>query len=127
MTADNTPNSNRPSQPYRPQVRGANHYADINKDITASVQAIDSKELFNIHIKAINKGGTMETPSQSEPTPDDNRFLLNMIFKPHEPGLRLRPGEIQLLLAYIGDLLQEIEEEEKKIIEEEGNAENRTV
>ena len=44
---------------------------------------------------------------------------VNLTFKPEEPGQRLRTAETQLLLAYIGEILQEVEIEERKIIEEE--------
>jgi hypothetical protein len=33
-------------------------------------------------------------------------------FKPIEPGLKLRPEETQLFLAYIGEILKELEDEE---------------
>lgn len=45
----------------------------------------------------------------------EEQFLIDLIFKPNEPGLRLRPAETQLLLAYISEILQEIEEEEKQL------------
>jgi hypothetical protein len=50
---------------------------------------------------------------------NEEQFLIELIFKPKEPGLRLRPAETQLLLAYIGEILQEVELEEKRILEEE--------
>ena len=56
--------------------------------------------------------------SKSEHTAEQG-FLLNIIFKPNETGLRLRPEETQLLLAYIGEILKEIEIEEKLIIQEQ--------
>lgn len=39
-------------------------------------------------------------------------FLCDLIFKPLDPKLKLRPEESQLLLAYIGEILKEIEAEE---------------
>ena len=44
---------------------------------------------------------------------------IKLEFKPDEPNSGLRPAETRLLLAYIGEILQEIEIEERKIIEEE--------
>jgi len=46
---------------------------------------------------------------------------VELIFKP-EPVDGLRPEEMQLLQAYIGEILQEIEHEEKLIIEAEKKA-----
>ena len=47
---------------------------------------------------------------------------VNLTFKPEEPGCRLRPAETRLLLAYIGEILQEVEVEERRIIAEERKA-----
>ena len=49
----------------------------------------------------------------------EQRFLVDLIFKTEEPGMRLRPAETQLLLAYIGEILKEVESEEQRIIAEE--------
>lgn len=49
-------------------------------------------------------------------TINEERFLIDLIFKPNEPGLILRPEETQLLLAYIGEILKEIQEEEKLLV-----------
>ncbi len=93
-------------QPQRPPFSGHNHYADLKSDMTAT-----SKELFTITITAATKqGGDM-----TQATINEERFLIDLIFKPNEPGLILRPEEIQLLLAYIGEILREIAEEEKLI------------
>jgi hypothetical protein len=40
-------------------------------------------------------------------------FLFDLVFKPLNPNQNLRPEETQLLLAYIGEILQEIEAEEE--------------
>ncbi|MGE3758978.1 MAG: hypothetical protein AB7H97_14550 [Pseudobdellovibrionaceae bacterium] len=45
--------------------------------------------------------------------------IIKITFKPKEPGKILSTEESQLLRAYIGEILEEIEIEEKKIIEEE--------
>ena len=50
------------------------------------------------------------------------QFLIDLVLKPLEPGEKLRPAETRLLLAYIGEILQEVEIEEKRIIEEERKA-----
>ncbi len=54
----------------------------------------------------------------NESPQNEQEFLINLIFKPEEPGLRLRPTETQLLLAYIGEILKEVEEEMVKQPEE---------
>ncbi len=94
-------------QPQRPPFRGQNHYAALKSDMTAA-----SKELFTITITAATKqGGDMK-----QDTINEERFLIDLIFKPNEPGLILRPEETQLLLAYIGEILKEIQEEEKLLV-----------
>lgn len=50
---------------------------------------------------------------------DEQRVLIDLLFKPNAHGLKFRPAEIQLLLQYIGEILKEIEVEEKLILEEE--------
>lgn len=50
---------------------------------------------------------------------NEPQFLVDLVFKPIAPSLKLRPEETQLLLAYIGEILKEIEEEERQIIEKE--------
>lgn len=55
----------------------------------------------------------------NESPQNEQEFLINLIFKPEEPELRLRPAETQLLLAYIGEILKEVEIEERRILEEE--------
>lgn len=90
-------------QPHRPPFRGANRYAafkDFKQDNTAP---LNRKELFTVIINAASEKG--------KPM-DEQQFLIDVIFKPIEPGLRLRPEETQLLLAYIGEILKEIEGEE---------------
>jgi hypothetical protein len=49
----------------------------------------------------------------------DEQFIVNLVFKPFDPKLRLRPEERQLLLAHIGEILKEVEIEEQKILDEE--------
>jgi hypothetical protein len=46
-------------------------------------------------------------------------FVVDLIFKPHEPGLRLSPELTQLLLANLAEILKEIDAEERLIVEEE--------
>jgi len=45
-------------------------------------------------------------------------ILIELAFKPLVPNLKLRPQESQLLLAYIGEILKEIVEEENRIADE---------
>ena len=99
-------------QPSRPFAHGVARY-DALTEAAKAVAASHSKrnELFTMNITAIGKeGGGMD---------DEQRFLIDLIFKPNENGFKLRPAETQLLLAYIGEILKEIEIEEKLIIEEE--------
>jgi hypothetical protein len=49
-------------------------------------------------------------------------FSIKFVFKPVEPNKVLRIGETQLLRAHIGEILEEIEIEEKLILEEERKA-----
>jgi hypothetical protein len=49
-------------------------------------------------------------------------FAIKFVFKPAEPNKVLRTEESQLLLAHIGEILEEIEIEEKLILEEERKA-----
>jgi hypothetical protein len=56
---------------------------------------------------------------------NDQQFLLQLIFKPNETGLKLRPAETQLLLAYIGEILKEVKAEEKLDIEEQKASQNK--
>ncbi|MEJ0063115.1 MAG: hypothetical protein WDO70_07915 [Alphaproteobacteria bacterium] len=77
------------------------------REVTAPV---NRKELFSMNINAASEKG--------EPM-KEQKFVIDMIFKPIEPGLRLRPEETQVLIAYIGEILKEIEIEERRI-EQEG-------
>lgn len=86
-------------QPQRPPFRGQNHYADLKREIT------ERKELFTITITAATK----QRGDMKQDTINEERFLIDLIFKSNEPGLILRPEESQLLLAYIGEVLKEIE------------------
>jgi len=96
-------------QPYRPPIRGSNRYAgfkDSTQEITTPLEdekIVELKELFSMNITASIKGERMD---ESEL---DEQFFLDMIFKPKESGLRLRPAETQLLLAYIGEIFRKIE------------------
>ena len=65
----------------------------------------EAKPLFTMSITATTKEGA--TPM------DEAQFLINLVFKPVSPHLRLPPAETQLLLAYIGEILKEIEMEEQ--------------
>ena len=41
----------------------------------------------------------------------EQQFIIDLIFKPIEPGLKLHPDEVQLLLAHLGEILKELEDE----------------
>lgn len=55
----------------------------------------------------------------NESPTDEAELLIELVFKPMEPGQRLRPAETQLLLAYMSEILQEVALEEQRILEEE--------
>lgn len=46
------------------------------------------------------------------PIKNEQQFIIDLIFKPIEPGFRIGPEEAQLLLAHLGEILRELEEEE---------------
>jgi len=114
-------------QPHRPPVRGSNRYAgfkDFKQEITTPPKNepnTDRQQLFTMTITASIEGERMDEPILNE------QFFLEMIYKPNESGLRLRPQETQLLLAYIGEILKEVEIEEQlimraeKVQQEQGN------
>lgn len=108
----------------RSPVRGSQNYKTLRQEITVRKHLSPppiQKDIFSMTITATRqKGEPMdEAFPETALTVNEQQFLINLIFKPIEPGLRLRPEEIQLLLAYMGEILKEIEEEEKRIIEEE--------
>jgi len=107
--SDGTNNDNSfLEQPHRPVRRGSRRYAILNEATTAPQK---SAPAFTLTVTATPKeGGTMD---------DGSRFMLQIIFKPNESGLRLRPAETQLLLSYWSEILKEIEEEEKHSTETE--------
>jgi hypothetical protein len=98
-----------PEQPTRPPFRELNRYAALKPEPTTKItQEPYRQELFTLTIIATNhKGENMDQQPLNE-----DQFLIDLIFKPKEPGLKLRIEETQLLLAYISEILKEIEEEE---------------
>lgn len=106
-------------QPRRP-VRGMQHYKELHQQVTKKHPKESSKDLFSMNIMAsTTREEYMDGQIPQEQSFDENQFHIKMVFKPLEPGMRLRPEEIQVLLAYMAEVLKEIEEEEKRIIEEE--------
>ena len=103
---------NNDHEPYRPPIaRGTNHYRTLPRELTTRrpLEPTTAKnDLFTIVINAVSEKGKVMNEQQS----NERQFLVDLIFKPNEPGLTLRPAETQLLLAYIGEILKEIEEEE---------------
>jgi len=97
-------------QPTRPHMRGSQHYKSLHQEIISQTEP-NKKELFTIVINAAREKGT----SMNQQPLNEQQFLIDLIFKPNEARLKLRPQETQLLLAYIGEILKEIEEEEKLI------------
>ena len=140
MSDDN----NQPPQSFKPPERGSQHYKIMRREITSwqppelpdgvaaspvttpsatttpasvneSVQTSRYRRLFNFNLNAdIEEGELM----------DERQFLVDLIFKPNETGLKLRPEEIQLLLSYIGEILKELEAEEQ-VIEGQKASENK--
>ncbi len=108
-----------PEQPTRPPFRELNRYAALKPETTTKItQEPYRQELFTLTIIATtDKGGTMDQQPLNE-----EQFLIDLIFKPKEPGLRLRIEETQLLLAYIGEILREIAEEENLINQKQNEA-----
>ncbi len=101
--------------PGRLPERSQNHYASFKHCKREITERRTRKDLFSLTINAA---------SEKVQSMNEQQFLIDLIFKPSEPGLRLRPAETQLLLAYMGEILKEIEEEEKVIIEEEKDLSN---
>ncbi len=101
-----------PEEPTRPPYRELSRYAALEpENTTKNIQEPYRHELFTLTIiAATHKGGNMDQQVLNE-----EQFLIDLIFKPKEPGLKLRIEETQLLLAYISEILKEIEEEEKHI------------
>ena len=95
-------------QPHRPPFRGQNRYAAFKEFKQDNTAPTNRKDLFTVIINAASEKG--------KPM-DEQQILLELIFKPIEPGLKLRPTETQLLLAYIGEILKEIEAEERAMVE----------
>jgi len=105
MTDDDEP------QPYRPRWRGQKHYDLLKQEITEPKK----KDLFTVTINATQHLGRDCMKSLNTDANNQNKepFCLEIVFKPIEPGLTLRPEETQLLLAHIGEILREVEDDEK--------------
>src|SRR5271154_687630 len=106
-------NNIHPTHQPHPPVRGSQHYKTLRQEITArqhSEPPPKQKDLFSMTITAANgKGENMDELSLNE-----QRFLIDLVFKPLDPALKLRPEEIQLILSYIGEILKELEDEESQ-------------
>jgi hypothetical protein len=103
-----------PPLPMRPVVHKVGRYAALT---TSTEPETNEGDLFEITIKAKRKGRNAMSRENFDQANADN-FLINLVFKPNG-GLKLRPAESQLLLAYIGEILKEVEDEEKVIVTEE--------
>jgi len=91
--------------------RSRQYYAAFKaakREITTRPIRTNRKDLFTVTITAAtHNGGTMDNPIKNE-----QQFIIDLIFKPIEPGFRIGPEEAQLLLAHLGEILRELEEEE---------------
>jgi hypothetical protein len=92
-------------QPHRPLFLGQHYYQSIKQKEPHSTQVITQSEKKEFFSLIITTATTKGTPM------DERQFLIDLVFKPIEPNLKLRPEETQLLLSYIGEILKEIEEE----------------
>ena len=115
MTENDRPSISKPS---RPLMRGAMKYDALREAAITSpplkntpVLEPQREEVFTITFVATKEKGV--------PMDNENKFLIELIFKPNEGKLRLRPQETQLLLAYYAELMKEITDEEQAIIAEE--------
>ena len=100
--------------PFQPPTRGAEHYKTLRREITAA----QPKSLPEPEYEEIHRTTTIVKRLKGVPM-DEQKTLVDVIFKPNENGYRLRPQEIQLLLAYYAEILKEAAAEEELIIEEE--------
>jgi len=90
--------------------RGAQRY-DVLRAATEAAKDDEYEDYYTATtIVRKRKGVPMDTESE---------FLYKLIFKPAEPGLRLSLQETQILLAYYGEMLKEIQVEHERILEEE--------
>lgn len=80
-----------------------------------------AERLLTISLTAVREG----EKAMNEPSIHEHNFLIDLIFKPNEPGLRLPLEESQLLLVYIGEILREIEIEDKRMIAEQNAAQKK--
>jgi len=100
--------------PFQPPMRGAEYYKTLRREVTVPTPAsVPEPEYEEIH-----RTTTIVKKLKGVPM-DEQKTLVDVIFKPNENGYRLRPQEIQLLLAYYAEILKETTAEEGVIIEEE--------
>ena len=100
----------------RPPIRGSELFKAPRKEMMSRQEPNKDhkpKELFTIVINAISEKGI----SMNHQPINEQQFLVDLIFKPVESGLKLRPEETQLLLSYLGEILKEIQDEENLIAE----------
>lgn len=112
--------------PHRPLTRAPRDYSVLNRPIatepkTETAAQPNPKHLFTMTLSATRKGGE----AMNEASVNEKNFLIKLVFKDHEPGLRLPLEETQLLLAYIGEILRQIEAEEKLIVAEQNAAQKK--
>ncbi|MGB9153388.1 MAG: hypothetical protein WCD70_09920 [Alphaproteobacteria bacterium] len=100
--------------PFQPPMRGADYYKALHRAIaTAQPKSLPEPEYEEIH-----RSTTIVKQLKGVPM-DEQKTLVDIIYKPNEKGYKLRPQEIQLLLAYYAEILKEAAAEEELIIEEE--------
>ena len=135
--------TNQP-QPNRPNMRPLRCYAALQDKTSAQQHEVQSARTETIVQEQILTTGrkdiainprpqpnelftmTLSVTSTEEPM-DEPPFLIDLIFKPNESGHRLRPAETQLLLSYIGEILREIEDEEKPTVTDNGSIREETI
>ena len=98
-------NSTNIPQPCRPFVGGGDKYDALRvAAVSAIAVPLIQDDVFSMHITATRKGG--------DSMDEEQKFLIDMIFKPNEKSLKLRPAETQLLLSYFSEILKEVEADE---------------
>ncbi len=99
--------------PFQPPTRGLEHYKSLRREIAApQTNPMPEPEYEEIH-----RTTTIVKRLKGVPM-DEQKTLVDIIYKPNEKGYKLRPQEIQLLLAYMSEILKEIQAEHERILEE---------
>jgi hypothetical protein len=125
---------NQLPQPFQPPERGAEYYKSLRREntaqrlgeIIAAITTPTSSDSAAASLPAsIDKvgGKTQSSPRRQlfnlninveideEKHMDEQQFLIDLAFKPLVSGFTLTPEQSQLILAHIGEILEQIEAE----------------